>query len=284
MNSLYKRFVTMCMISISAFLAWIYCIFEYRDKVLYIAVVSLVLIVSVYALFAAAYKIKVAKDAQLEQYITTTITNLLSHSGITENDELTRLSKALYVQLRKSNTLLTQMTEEHKAAIADTRDVISDSIDNAVKLSIKYNQLNNNKLLETGTELSNELTDTCKDLLDTLNRLNTGLIVERNSASATVPFDNEDIPGSANSLDIFDDTENADVIPFPVNDSQPEEAADDDPNRPMSPEEIAALFASAEADSPEPETDPEPEEPVQETDPNKPLSPEEIAALFASMQ
>lgn len=282
MNSLYKRFVTMCMISISAFLAWIYCIFEYRDKVLYVAIISLILIASVYALFSAAYKIKVAKDAQLDQYITTTITNLLSNSGNAENDELTRLSKALYVQLRKSNTLLTQMAEEQKSTVADTQDVISDSIDKAVKLSIKYNQLNNNKLLEAGADLSNELTDTCKDLLAALNKINTELIVERNSVPAAAPFDNENIPGSANSLDIFDDTENADVIPFPVSDSQPDEVAADDPNRPMSPEEIAALFASAATDYSEPE--PEAEEALPEADPNKPLSPEEIAALFASMQ
>ncbi len=284
MNSLYKRFVTMCMISISAFLAWIYCVFEYRDKVLYIAIISLVLIVSFYALFSSAYKIKVAKDTQLEQYITTTVTNLLSNSGSTENEDLTRLSKALYVQLRKSNTLLAQMAEDYKTTVEGTRDVISDSIDKAAKLSIKYNQLNNNKLLEAGTDLSNELTDTCKNLLDALNRLNTELIVDRNTTMSTVPFDNESIPGPADSLDIFDDTENADVIPFPVNDSQSDRIEDDDPNRPMSPEEIAALFASAAADSPYPEPDPEPEEPAPEADPNKPLSPEEIAALFASTQ
>ena len=85
-----------------------------------------------------------------------------------------------------------------------------------------------------------------------------------------------------------------------------------DPNRSMSADEIAALFAnmgsndkaagSEPVSEPIPESEPEPEpipepEPVQEpesipekepltddmSDPNKQLSPDEIAALFASM-
>ena len=52
---------------------------------------------------------------------------------------------------------------------------------------------------------------------------------------------------------------------------------DSDPNKPMSPEDIAALIAAAEA-----EAAPEPEPTPAVDDPNKPMSPEDIAALFAS--
>lgn len=83
-------------------------------------------------------------------------------------------------------------------------------------------------------------------------------------------------------------------VPEPsVEEAEPEPAVDlSDPNKQLSPDEIAALFASAgsgatevTASEPEPQPEPEPEpapepEPV---DPNKPMSPEEIAALFASM-
>ena len=56
---------------------------------------------------------------------------------------------------------------------------------------------------------------------------------------------------------------------------------DSDPNKPMSPDEIAALIAAAEAESaPEPEPTPAPVE----TDPNKPMSPDEIAALIAAAE
>ena len=56
---------------------------------------------------------------------------------------------------------------------------------------------------------------------------------------------------------------------------------DNDPNKPMSPDEIAALIAAAEAESaPEPEPTPTPVD----TDPNKPMSPDEIAALIAAAE
>ena len=59
---------------------------------------------------------------------------------------------------------------------------------------------------------------------------------------------------------------------------------DSDPNKPMSPEDIAALIAAAEAQSePEIEAAPEPAPtaPI-DSDPNKPMSPDEIAALIAA--
>ena len=69
--------------------------------------------------------------------------------------------------------------------------------------------------------------------------------------------------------------------------SEPSTApVDSDPNKPMSPDEIAALIAAAEAESaPEPEPAPAPvaTAPV-DSDPNKPMSPDEIAALIAAAE
>ena len=71
--------------------------------------------------------------------------------------------------------------------------------------------------------------------------------------------------------------------------SEPSTApVDSDPNKPMSPDEIAALIAAAEAESaPEPEPAPAPAPvataPV-DSDPNKPMSPDEIAALIAAAE
>lgn len=56
-----------------------------------------------------------------------------------------------------------------------------------------------------------------------------------------------------------------------------------DPNKPMSPEDIAALLASAsEEPIPEPVAAPAKEEKPSMPDPNKPMSPEDIAALIAN--
>ena len=69
--------------------------------------------------------------------------------------------------------------------------------------------------------------------------------------------------------------------------SEPSTApVDSDPNKPMSPDEIAALIVAAEAESaPEPEPAPAPvaTAPV-DSDPNKPMSPDEIAALIAAAE
>ncbi len=340
MNSLYKRFVTMCMISVSSLLAWIYCLFEFRDKPVYIAAISLVVVASLYALFVAAYRIKVSKDAKMEQYISdtinTSVNNMLSGLNQNDNEELERLSKALYVQLRKSNTLLSKMAEENSQANLNTQNLIAETIDKATKITIKYNQLNNNKLIASNTEMSTGLTNTYKELVDTLGKLNAELIVLRNTAPTQVPFNNQEATSSINSLDIFqeEDTagaiddfysefapsteestsealslqedipvveetpakDEADIIPFPVAEINPEpEIAptsvpmDDNPNRTLSPDEIAAMFASMDSGSSvtvsEPELEPIPEPVIAPVDdnPNRTLSPDEIAAMFASM-
>ena len=57
---------------------------------------------------------------------------------------------------------------------------------------------------------------------------------------------------------------------------------DSDPNKPMSPEDIAALIAAAEAQA-EPEIEAAPTAPI-DSDPNKPMSPEDIAALIAATE
>ena len=83
------------------------------------------------------------------------------------------------------------------------------------------------------------------------------------------------------------------VVDEPVVDSEPEIATEpaveevspmpdlSDPNKKLSPEEIAAMFANADSTAPEPaveEVSPMPDS----SDPNKKLSQEEIAAIFAN--
>ena len=87
------------------------------------------------------------------------------------------------------------------------------------------------------------------------------------------------------------------IVEEPVVEEKPSMPDLSDPNKKMSPDEIAALFANMSDDAPKQEdkpVEPEPivEEPAAEekptmpdlSDPNKTLSPDEIAALFANMQ
>ena len=104
-----------------------------------------------------------------------------------------------------------------------------------------------------------------------------------------VPETEEIVPESAEVNTTAESEEVAEDIPEfvdtlttaePVSEEPTLASANDDPNKQMSPEDIAALFA---ASSPEPE--PVIEEPTPapaNDDPNKQMSPEDIAALFAS--
>lgn len=407
MNSLYKRFVTMTMISFSAILGWVYCVLEFRDKAVYIAAISLVLVISIYALLFAAYGIKAAKDKQMEDFITQIVTNLLAELNKKDNEDLERIAKASYVQLRKSNTLLAQLSETEQNSQTQnlealnqlsesTRSLVSDSVNKALKLAIKYNQVNNDKLVDSINEMSQDVSKAYKELVTALNKLNLELIelkgdvsriqvtetsIESNTGSldmfestededVTTPsvdsfFDefsidepilenpiadtDADVPASELEATTIDIPENipvatikedtpapaaedeplipddnsmldqslidallnnlstpsmdtpvektapeeptADIIPFPTAEPVAEEAApaidpDYDPNKPMSPDEIAALFASMNVGdaTPEPEPEPEPAPAPISDDPNRQLSADEIAALFASMQ
>ncbi|MBR5337607.1 MAG: hypothetical protein IK152_06455 [Lachnospiraceae bacterium] len=80
--------------------------------------------------------------------------------------------------------------------------------------------------------------------------------------------------------------------PAPAAEEKPPMPDLSDPNKQLSPDEIAAMFANMSPSEPAPEPAPEPEPaPVAEekppmpdlSDPNKQLSPEEIAAMFANM-
>lgn len=407
MNSLYKRFVTMSMISFSAILGWVYCVLEFRDKAVYIAAISLVLVISLYALLFAAYGIKAAKDKQMEDFITQTVTNLLTELNKKDNEELERITKASYIQLRKSTTLLSQIAETEQNSQAQnleifnqlsesTQALVNNSVNKALKLAIKYNQVNNDKLVESIKEMSEEVASAYKELSTSLTKLNLELIDLKGDVSRIQVSDSQ--PQHTASLDMFDSPEEdvttpsvdsffdefsvdepiseeatsteeavsedtshitadipmdipedipvatvkedtlsfmdengplvpddnamldqslidallgnlstpevspapvaeeaakeptADIIPFPSAEPAKEEAPaidpDYDPNKPMSPEEIAALFASMNGGdtTPEPEPEPEPAPTPVNDDPNRQLSPDEIAALFASMQ
>lgn len=377
MKNLYRRMVTMGMISVTAVLAWVYCVLEFRSQIAYVIGISIVLIVAVYALLFTISDLRISREEKLQNYISETIAQAVAKITEKEQDntDLERLVKASYVQLRKTNTILSQMSENntlnygqslevYSDLTSSMKDLVSTSVNKAVKVVVKYNQDNNDKLVDAIAGLNSNLDlltaqlDSIKSEISTLK-----LKVETNEMTATntqvtesvipeiqeadissqIPDDTniedtaiqdiapintdeqmaitqeipentsiaEETPDLTSFFDEFvgeeivpDEHEVADVIPFPVPEEQPAEeeeapmsATDFDPNRPMTPEEIEALFASmaggssqaTEVPEPEPEPIPAPivEEPVVppvDSDPNRPLSPDEIAALFASMQ
>lgn len=73
MGNRYKRMVTLGMISFTALLAWGYCMLAYRSQAVYVAIISLVLVGSIYALLLSFVDIKVAKEQAMQEYVTKTL-------------------------------------------------------------------------------------------------------------------------------------------------------------------------------------------------------------------
>lgn len=290
MNNLYKRIVTMGMISFTAILAWIYCILEYRGKIAYVASISVILIISIYALLYSLAGLRTARDTELKSYINATVKDAVSNISNDYNaEDIERLSKASYVQLRKSASTLAQMAEttteyyrysvdSYNTMFKSMQELVSASTNKALKVMVKYNRDDNEKLLAS-----------MHTLAENLNRLGEELreITSEISVSGTKP-----------QPDTMTEPEpKSDIIPFPVQSTSDNNGSNDDdkpaipdnPNRQLSSEEIAALFAGSQEtsvsdDIPDSSDSISDDKPAIPDDSNRQLSPEEIAALFASMQ
>lgn len=156
MERLYRRLVTVGMITISAVLAWVYCILEYREEAVYVIASSLIVVASLYVLLLTYISLKSDKESKLRNYISETIAeNLLKMQKSGNEDDVLRLLKAMYVQIRKRNE-------------SDTNEIVAASINKAMKVIIKYNQSNNDAMLASIATLSSEL-EAIKSKIETMN-------------------------------------------------------------------------------------------------------------------
>ncbi len=217
MGSLYRRIVTMGMISFTAFLAWIYCIINYKSEPIYIGIVSVVLVVSIYALLNGIIGLNASKEKKIQNYISETVANAVVGISNQDNDntDMERLAKASYVQLRKANTAINQFAEttnknaqqnidSYNEINISTKKMVTDSVNKAVKVMVKYDQNNNAKLVSTINELNKALSDMNREMTSIKQAV---LDMEIN---VPVNFNSESPNTGAKSLDMFDDADDDD--------------------------------------------------------------------------
>ncbi|MBE5953145.1 MAG: hypothetical protein E7257_03175 [Lachnospiraceae bacterium] len=326
MTNLYRRIVTMGMISFSAILAWVYCVLAYREKTVYVVGLSLVLVISLYALANAVLSLHLTKQEDNKRYIADMINQALvcltpnqaeKQAELDRAIEAERLAKATYVQLRKINQNLTQLTEasnynsvksidNYTALTLSLKETLAESIANTAKIIIKYNKTDNQNIIASLNELTAKMQDINTALdeisarIDSINIVaqpHVKTVLEDSVLDDTLPegidvFSMTTESPKDTTPDITEDEEDAAVNSFfeEFENKNPEEVATDetpaeDSNKMLSQDDIAALFAAAmPAAEAEPElTEPEPinEAPANE-DPNRQLTPEEIAALFSA--
>ncbi len=290
MNNLYRRIVTMGMISFSAILAWVYCVLAYRDKTAYVVCLSLVLVISLYALANAVISLHLAKQDDLKKYISDTVNQTLSNlipdseakqAELDRAIEAERLAKATYVQLRKVNQNLTQLAEansynsvksidNYTALTLSLKEAVTESIANTAKIIIKYNKTDNQNIIEALNQLTTQMQDITSALDDISARIDSINIVAQPHVKTIL----ED--------SVLDDTLPDGIDVFSMTSETPKDTAPD-----ISEEEEDAAVSSffdefeAKAEETPVSVDDTTSEPlVDSANSNKMLSQDDIEALF----
>lgn len=149
MGNRYKRMVTLGMVSFTAILAWVYCILAYRTETVYIAIISLVLIASIYAFLLSLVDIREEKERQMQDYIAKTLQESMKQDNSEVVDclnDMERLAKASYVQQRKMATYLSSQEEQLDAAAKKT-----------AKLLIGYDRKKEEEAAQKAEQMQKEL-------------------------------------------------------------------------------------------------------------------------------
>lgn len=146
MGNRYKRMVTLGMISFTALLAWGYCMLAYRSQAVYVAIISLVLVGSIYALLLSFVDIKVAKEQAMQEYVTKTLQEYTKKEDTEILNDMGRLAKASYVQQRKTNTYLSAQAEQLDEALKKT-----------IKILINYDRKKEQETAQQAEQMQKEL-------------------------------------------------------------------------------------------------------------------------------
>lgn len=146
MGNRYKRMVTLGMISFTALLAWGYCMLAYRSQAVYVAIISLVLVGSIYALLLSFVDIKVAKEQAMQEYVTKTLQEYTKKEDTEILNDMERLAKASYVQQRKTNTYLSAQAEQLDEALKKT-----------IKILINYDRKKEQEAAQQAEQMQKEL-------------------------------------------------------------------------------------------------------------------------------
>ena len=146
MGNRYKRMVTLGMISFTALLAWGYCMLAYRSQAVYVAIISLVLVGSIYALLLSVVDIKVAKEQAMQEYVTKTLQEYTKKEDTEILNDMERLAKASYVQQRKTNTYLSAQAEQLDEALKKT-----------IKILINYDRRKEEEAAQQAEQMQKEL-------------------------------------------------------------------------------------------------------------------------------
>lgn len=118
----------------------------YRSQAVYVAIISLVLVGSIYALLLSFVDIKVAKEQAMQEYVTKTLQEYTKKEDTEILNDMERLAKASYVQQRKTNTYLSAQAEQLDEALKKT-----------IKILINYDRKKEEEAAQQAEQMQKEL-------------------------------------------------------------------------------------------------------------------------------
>lgn len=199
----------------------------------------------------------------------------------------------LALEIKSSQLTMSSVKEQLQTITDIARQISNNRVQDITQTapSADTSSVNNLSVAESSmTEYTEPVTETVSFNDEAVDAENTTPITEE---LVTETEESSEIAKSENTQEYTPEFVDTLTISEPET-SQPVAAVAEDPNKQMSPEDIAALFASAnlelepESSAPAPKTaiealsKPAPEVTPVSDDPNKKMSPEDIAALFAS--
>lgn len=274
MGNRYKRMVTLGMVSFTAILAWVYCVLAYRTETVYIAIISLVLIASIYAFLLSLVDIRVEKEQQMQDYIAKTLQESMKQDNSELVDclnDMERLAKASYVQQRKTATYLSAQEEQLDAAVKKT-----------AKLLIGYDRKKEEEAAQKA-ELKQKEAQMQAALEEQKKPDHTAMILEAfEKLTGDVQAVVAQLSEVTAQITALRDSVDAIEIPKVVEAVAPvvTEAAEQTPEAEVSPEPVDSVVVEPEAADVQPEQVVESEPVVNDSEPEAPrVEPEETATF-----
>ena len=202
---------------------------------------------------------------------------------LNELQELSKIPTEEIINAQKGIAkVIINRSKENADAIINSNDQVLERLDEVEETQntkfINISKEQSLKLTDIGTQADMKMQDLLMQLKDTELRLNQAIMSGNKVVMQAAPTYVES-PVQVTPID-------EEVIAEPEVEEVPPMPDLSDPNKAMSPDDIAALFANMSPSEPEVIEEPVVEEvpPMPDlSDPNKPMSPDDIAALFANM-
>lgn len=273
-----SSFILPGLLTILTAIAVVYCLLQYRDSLLIIGISTLLLLAASYWLFLSIVRFTKNREASAPS-VGEQQRERMNYEGMKlQGEELIRLvnmlGKGTYVNTKRTAEQVTLLSEQYEQLIKTNERLIQKLIDEETKLAkfqVKYAQNDTGKLVSSINRISDTPVTTqaslpaadLHEIASSIDSLSTDLAdINASIQELRLAINDIHIPEAPSASDM----PMADSIP----DISEVEAPTDNINAPG--------ISEAAASEPAPESSP-----IISDDPNKQLSADEIAALFASL-